>query len=134
MLASIELAQNKPDDAVAVLLVTDAYAKGWRARALPGSAQATYDVLPADYTLRGIPLAAAVLLFLLTRDFVGLPLPAEDRRAMFPAKIMERIYYHMLRRIRKASYNVFDRSVSLPKGEQFLIALKYWVKQRLFGL
>ena len=61
-------------------------------------------------------------------------LPAEDRRAMFPAKIMERIYYHMLRRIRKASYNVFDRSVSLPKGEQFLIALKYWVKQRLFGL
>ena len=61
-------------------------------------------------------------------------LPAEDRRAMFPAKIMERIYYHMLRRIRKVSYNVFDRSVSLPKGEQFLIALKYWVKQRLFGL
>jgi len=61
-------------------------------------------------------------------------LPQEDRRAMFPAKIMERIYYHMLRRIRKAGYNVFDRSVSLPKAEQFLIALKYWVKQRLFGL
>lgn len=61
-------------------------------------------------------------------------LPPEDRRAMFPAKIMERIYYHMLRRIRRVRYNVFDQSVSLPRIEQFLIALKYWVKQRLFGL
>ena len=60
-------------------------------------------------------------------------LPRDDRRAMFAAKIMERIYFHMLVRIKKVRYNVFDRSVSLPKIEQLLIALKYWVKQRLFG-
>lgn len=61
-------------------------------------------------------------------------LPREDRRAMFAAKIMERIYYHTLVRIKDARFNVFDRSVSLPRTLQFLIALKYWIKQRIFGL
>jgi len=60
-------------------------------------------------------------------------LPPEDKRAMFAAKIMERIYFHMLLRIKKAGHNVFDRSVTLPRYLQFLIAIKYWVKQRLFG-
>jgi hypothetical protein len=44
--------------APAILLVTDSYASGWRARALPGSAQANYRVMPADYSLRAIPLTA----------------------------------------------------------------------------
>ena len=60
-------------------------------------------------------------------------LPADDRRAMFAAKIMERIYFHTLRRMKAARFNVFDHTVSLPKYLQLLIALKYWVKQRLFG-
>ena len=60
-------------------------------------------------------------------------LPPEDRRALFAAKIMERIYYHTLLRIKDVRYNVFDRSVALPRPLQFLIALKYWVKQRLLG-
>jgi hypothetical protein len=42
----------------AVLLVTDSYSDGWRATALPGSSQAEYRVMPADYTLRGVPLQA----------------------------------------------------------------------------
>lgn len=41
----------------AVLLITDSYAPEWRANALEGSDQAQYDVLPADGTLRAIPLA-----------------------------------------------------------------------------
>ena len=61
-------------------------------------------------------------------------LPAEDKRAMFAAKIMERIYFHTLQKIRDARFNVFDNSIRLPRPIQFLIALKYWVKQRLFGL
>jgi phytoene synthase len=61
-------------------------------------------------------------------------LPKEDLRAMFAAKIMERIYYHMLIRIREKKYNVFLRRISLPRITQVLIALKYWVKQRIFGL
>jgi hypothetical protein len=42
----------------AVLLVTDAYSEGWRAYPLKGSIQEAYDVLPANYTLRAIPLIA----------------------------------------------------------------------------
>ncbi len=61
-------------------------------------------------------------------------LPREDRRIMFPAKIMERIYYHTLTRIREVDYNVFDHSVRISRGIQFLIAVKYLVKQRVFGL
>lgn len=57
----------------------------------------------------------------------------EDRGIMFPAKIMERIYYHTLQRIRQANYNVFDRSITLPRYLQFLIAMKYWIRDRLFG-
>ena len=40
----------------AILLITDAYSTGWRARPLAGSAQRAYDVLPANYVLRAIPL------------------------------------------------------------------------------
>ena len=41
-----------------ILLVPDVYAQGWRARALPGSAQTHYSVQPANWCLRAIPLAA----------------------------------------------------------------------------
>jgi len=41
----------------AILLVTDDYSSGWRARALPGSSQQKYDVMPADYILRAVPLS-----------------------------------------------------------------------------
>ena len=48
--------------APAVLLVTDAYSDGWQARSLlpahrPG-AQTHYQVLPADYCLRAVPLGS----------------------------------------------------------------------------
>lgn len=41
----------------AILLITDAYSDGWRARPLDGSVQHAYDVLPANYVLRAIPLS-----------------------------------------------------------------------------
>ena len=48
--------------AAQVLVVTDAYSDGWQARSvLPAgesSPQTRYQVLPADYCVRGIPLAA----------------------------------------------------------------------------
>ena len=40
-----------------ILLITDAYSKGWRARPLKGSVQRVYQVLPANYVLRAIPLS-----------------------------------------------------------------------------
>ncbi len=60
-------------------------------------------------------------------------LPREDHRAMFAAKIMERIYFHTLLRIREAGYDVFAGPVTLPRTTQFLIAVKYWTKHRLLG-
>ena len=42
----------------AILLITDTYAAGWRAVALPGSVQDSYRLMPANYILRAVPLAA----------------------------------------------------------------------------
>ena len=44
----------------AILLITDGYSSHWHATALPGSAQAAYDVMPANLALRAIPLSAGV--------------------------------------------------------------------------
>jgi hypothetical protein len=41
----------------AILLVTDSYSTGWKATALPGSAQREYSIQPANYILRAIPLS-----------------------------------------------------------------------------
>lgn len=42
----------------AVMLMTDAYASGWRVDSLGDGPQQAYDVLPANHALRAIPLAA----------------------------------------------------------------------------
>lgn len=42
----------------ALLLVTDPYSLDWHARSLPGSSQADYQVMAADYVVRATPLAA----------------------------------------------------------------------------
>jgi hypothetical protein len=41
-----------------ILLVTNAYSKGWRADAIGPSPQDHYDVLPADWAMQAIPLLA----------------------------------------------------------------------------
>ncbi|MCX5788284.1 MAG: hypothetical protein NTX64_07245 [Elusimicrobia bacterium] len=50
----VEAATTKP----AILLVTDLYTPAWRAVGLPGSAQSSYALQPADYILRAVPLSA----------------------------------------------------------------------------
>ena len=42
----------------AIFLQTDLYTPSWMITALPGSSQSRYELLPADYILRGIPLSA----------------------------------------------------------------------------
>ncbi len=42
----------------AILLITDAYSNGWRARPLGETAQTAYQVLPADYAIQAVPLSA----------------------------------------------------------------------------
>jgi len=46
-----------------ILLVTDAYSKGWRIRDLTGSAAQEYRIQPANYALRAVALAAGHHLF-----------------------------------------------------------------------
>jgi hypothetical protein len=41
-----------------ILLITDAFTRSWRAVALAGSAQTNYQLLPANYILRAVPLMA----------------------------------------------------------------------------
>jgi hypothetical protein len=43
--------------AASILVVTDNYADGWRIVPLAGSASADYEIIPANYALRGVPLA-----------------------------------------------------------------------------
>ncbi|MGE5789354.1 MAG: hypothetical protein ACM33C_00640, partial [Syntrophaceae bacterium] len=40
-----------------ILVVTDNYMDGWRVVPLEGSASDAYEIIPANYTLRGVPLA-----------------------------------------------------------------------------
>lgn len=42
----------------AILLVTDVFTASWRAVSLPGSSQRNYNLQPANYVLRSVPLAA----------------------------------------------------------------------------
>jgi hypothetical protein len=45
-------------DRPALLLVTDNYAKGWRAEAMADSSQLEYQLMTGNYTLRAVPLHA----------------------------------------------------------------------------
>ena len=47
----------------AILLVTDSYSKHWKATPLEGTSQRQYTVMPADYTLRAVPLQSGHHLF-----------------------------------------------------------------------
>jgi len=50
----IEADANRPT----LLLITDLYDHNWHVEALPDSAQQSYHLMPADYILRAVPLAA----------------------------------------------------------------------------
>ena len=40
-----------------ILLITDAYSKGWQAKSMSGSTRKNYKIMPANYILRAIPLS-----------------------------------------------------------------------------
>jgi len=61
--------------------------------------------------------------FAVARQF----LPARDRRAMIAAEIMGAIYWRLLGRIQKRSYNVFGKRVRLPATEKLWIALSVYL-------
>lgn len=78
---SARLIEKTPDSltietsvtAPAILVVSDAYSKGWRARALSPGPQSEYKIIPANYWMRGIPLKPGrhkIILEFIPRSFV----------------------------------------------------------------
>ena len=53
-----ELVIEADTDRPTLLLNTDLYNRNWHVKALPDSAQQSYHLMPADYILRAVPLAA----------------------------------------------------------------------------
>jgi uncharacterized membrane protein YfhO len=43
-------------NSASILVVTDNFMEGWRIVPLAGSASGSYEIIPANYTLRGVPL------------------------------------------------------------------------------
>lgn len=65
--------------------------------------------------------------FNLARSF----LPEEDRKSMFMAHIIEKIYQSILRKIQKNNYNVFEYRATVSKFRKFYYALGVYVKYNL---
>ena len=55
----------------------------------------------------------------------------EDKRFFFAARIMWSIYAHLLRRIERSNYNVFERRISISKLLKLLITFRYWLSHEL---
>ena len=61
-------------------------------------------------------------------------LPKEDKGNMFAARIMEHIYFRLLKKIESKNYNVFEKRLSVSKLKKILITTGVYVKYKtLYG-
>ena len=61
-------------------------------------------------------------------------LPKEDKGNMFAARIMEHIYFRLLKKIESKNYNVFEKKLSVSKLKKILITTGVYVKYKtLYG-
>jgi phytoene synthase len=58
-------------------------------------------------------------------------LSAEDTPRFFAAKIMETIYLHLLDRIERSRYNVFEKKISISRLRKFAVAIRIWLQNKL---
>ncbi len=68
--AELTVQTDKPQ----ILLITDSYGSGWKARAYPDSVQKNYHVMPGDVFARAIPLSAGIHHFDLLYEAPGFTL------------------------------------------------------------
>ena len=54
-------------------------------------------------------------------------LPASDRRALTPARIMGEIYHHLLVLMRQDGFRVFDRRYSVSRARKLAILSKHLI-------
>jgi len=64
-------------------------------------------------------------------DLARNALKDEDKHYFFAARIMWSIYAHLLRRIERSNYNVFEGRISLPRFLKLLITFRYWLSHQL---
>jgi len=55
----------------------------------------------------------------------------DERGALFAARIMDAIYFRLLRKIERANYNVFSRRISVSAPYKLATALKFWANRYL---
>lgn len=58
-------------------------------------------------------------------------LTEEDKGLMFSARIMEHIYFRVLKKIEQKNYNVFDKKISVSKFKKILITAGVFIKYKL---
>jgi len=57
----------------------------------------------------------------------------EDRKLLFPARIMQKIYFNILQKIEKMNYNVFGKKARVSKAKKIYYTLGVYVKYKLAG-
>jgi phytoene synthase len=55
----------------------------------------------------------------------------DEHAALFAARIMDAIYFRLLRKIERAEFNVFSRRISVSAPHKLGIALKFWANRYL---
>ncbi len=55
----------------------------------------------------------------------------QDRKLLFPARIMEKIYFGILEKIEKMNYNVYKRKAKLSRARKLFITLGVYLKYNL---
>jgi phytoene synthase len=58
-------------------------------------------------------------------------LRAEDKRFFFAARVMWSIYAHVLQRIKRSNYKVFERRISISALLKVMITVRYWLSNTL---
>jgi phytoene synthase len=59
--------------------------------------------------------------------------PPEDRKTLFAAEIMGRIYFRILERIEARNFDVWKERVAVPRLQKGLIALSVWSRHKMLG-
>lgn len=58
-------------------------------------------------------------------------LAPEDEKHFFAARIMEKIYFSVLRKIEQNNFKVFHRKIRIGRFRQLIIALQIWLRHRI---
>jgi phytoene synthase len=116
-------------------IIRDVRADAARGRIyIPTEDLVRYGVVEADLQAgRLTPSVAELLRFECGRahkyfSLAADQLPREDARSLLAAEIMGAIYYEILTRIERRSYDVFTERVRVPRPRRAVIALNRWMR------